>query len=107
MADKQISMHDLYTVFKGLGPNELILDVRTEEEFANAHVPGSRNIPYDSIEPFADELKKYSRIYVHCQAGRRALIAVNALAGHGLTNLICVTNSGMGDWLAAGFPVEN
>jgi hydroxyacylglutathione hydrolase len=84
----------------------LILDVRSADEYKAGHVPGSRNIPHDKIDSFADELRKFKRIFVHCQAGGRAGRASEVLAKLGLTNIICVSGSGMGDWIASGFPVE-
>ena len=102
----QITMRDLKDRLESLGRDELILDVRSPEEFQAGHVPGSRNIPHDQVANFADRLRSYRRIYVHCQAGGRAGRAADILAKLGLNNIVCVSGSGMGDWMAAGFPVE-
>lgn len=103
---QEIRMPELDGIRKNLKNNELILDVRTPEEFKSGHVPGSRNIPFDEVEKHAADLKKYARIYIHCQAGVRALKATDALTRMGLANLVCVTGSGMGDWIQAGLPIE-
>lgn len=102
----QIMMLDLKNRLGRLEPGELILDVRSPDEFRGGHVPGSKNIPHEQVGAHAEELRKYKRIYVHCQAGGRAGKASDALAKLGLTNLVCVSSSGMGDWIAAGLPVE-
>ncbi len=106
MDNTAVSMEDLYKKMKHLGPNDLILDVRSKDEFRSGHIPGSRNIPHDQVRAHFEELKKYQRIFVHCQAGKRASIATADLHQLGLTNLICISNSGMGDWINAGYPIE-
>lgn len=99
-------MFELKSRFSQLSKNDLVLDVREPDEFAEGHVPGARNIPLADVAHYAKELSKFDRIYVHCQAGRRSQMASQALAQAGLTNLICVSGGGMGDWIDAGFPTE-
>jgi rhodanese-related sulfurtransferase len=106
MAVSQITMRDLHSKLGNLSSGEIILDVRSSDEFRAGHVPGSMNIPHDQVASHAERLKSYSKIYVHCQAGGRAGKAVEALSRLGLNNLICVSGSGMGDWISAGYPVE-
>lgn len=101
-----ISMDDLFHKVSDLSPNEIIVDVREPEEFRTGHVPGSRNIPLGTVTEHANELKKYERVFVHCQRGRRSVTASDALMAAGLTNIVCVAGTGMADWIAAGYPVE-
>ena len=105
MANKNISMKDLHSKLDKLGPNDLILDVRGTDEYSSGHIQGSRNIPHDQVGSFSEELKKYKKIYLHCQAGGRAGRATQALEKLGLTNIACISDSGMADWIAAGYPV--
>jgi rhodanese-related sulfurtransferase len=105
MTTGNLSMKDLHSKLSQLSPEDLILDVRTAEEYAAAHIKGSRNISHDQVANFVDELKKYKTLYIHCQAGGRAGKAAQTLTKLGLTNIACISNSGMGDWIAAGFPV--
>jgi rhodanese-related sulfurtransferase len=42
-------------------------------------------------------------VYVHCRSGGRAGFAVKALQQAGLTNLVCIGNTGMLHWVAAGY----
>lgn len=107
MPKESISMLDLHGRFQKLGKNELILDVREPDEFAESHVPRSRNIPHEEVQNHASELKRYDQIYVYCRAGRRAQAAVTALEAQGLRNLVCVSTGGMPDWEAAGFEVQS
>ncbi|MEN9722098.1 MAG: hypothetical protein RJB38_84 [Pseudomonadota bacterium] len=103
---RKIGMLDLKGVIGKLGANEVILDVRGADEFREGHLPGARNIPHDHVIHHLDELRQLKAIYIHCHAGRRAGMAAEALEKAGLTNLVCVLGGGMGDWIAAGFPVE-
>ncbi|MFZ9595136.1 MAG: rhodanese-like domain-containing protein [Bdellovibrionia bacterium] len=106
MSIETLSMHDLHEKLSQLSADELILDVRRPDEFQTAHIRGARNIPHEQVAQFASDLKKYKKIYIHCQAGRRAQVATQTLSQLGLTNLACIGNSGMGDWIAAGYPTE-
>lgn len=66
-----------------------LLDVRTPVEFANGHIPGAVNIEVDALRDRLSEinLPKDAPVYVHCQVGLRAYIAIKILAGNGFTNL--------------------
>jgi sulfur dioxygenase len=105
MANTNISMKDLHSKLNSLGSNDLIVDVRSAEEYGSGHIQGSRNIPHDQVSNYAEDLKKYKTIYIHCQAGGRASRATQTLEKLGLTNIVCISNSGMGDWIKSGFPV--
>ncbi|MCB0393446.1 MAG: rhodanese-like domain-containing protein [Bdellovibrionales bacterium] len=102
----KISMADLYKLKDRLGKNEVVLDVRTPEEYRDGHVPGSINIPHEEVTQHLGELKLYSKVYIHCKMGGRAQKASDALAQAGLTNLVCVAGSGMAAWIEAGYPVQ-
>ena len=74
-----ISIDDLYENINGLGTDEIVLDVRTAEEFAEGHIKGARNIPHDKVSSIADELKPLRTVYVHCKMGGRAQKASECL----------------------------
>ena len=102
-----MKMDQLYQrVKQGLNKNELVLDVRDADEYAEGHVQGSRNIPHDVVAEHAGELKGYEKIYVHCGGGGRAGRAVEALEKAGLGNLVHIAESGMRSWVQAGWPTE-
>ena len=76
----------------GQTQNAILVDVRTTEEYAAGHLPGSVNIPVDRIgeawNRFAD---KDVPLFVYCRSGRRSRKAVNTLELLGFT---CVKNIG-------------
>jgi rhodanese-related sulfurtransferase len=67
----------------------VILDVRTEEEFAQGHIKGAILIPDYEIGARAErELKdKDQLILVYCRSGRRSKNAAGELAALGYTNV--------------------
>src|SRR5690606_16687451 len=102
----QISMNELRDLLPRIGKDELILDVRSSEEFSAGHIPGARNIPHTEVARHLQELKGFKKVYIHCRSGGRATQAFQMLSQLGLNNLVCIGGSGMKDWLEAGYPVE-
>lgn len=91
----------------GLESDELILDVREPEEFSSGHIPGARNFPLSQLEQNWRELGRYRRIYVHCQAGKRAQMASQFLIQQGIQTLVCISDGGFANWKSAGYPTQN
>ena len=58
--------------------NYIIVDVRTSEEYYQARLKDSINIPYDQINDKID-LDKDKTILVYCQSGNRSKIAYEKL----------------------------
>ena len=67
----------------------IILDVRTEEEFAEGHIPGAVLIPdYEISDRAEKELPdKDQLILVYCRSGRRSKLAAERLAQLGYTDI--------------------
>lgn len=67
----------------------LILDVRTEEEYASGHIPDAVLIPHDEIADRAEEelTDKDQLILVYCRSGNRSKAASESLAELGYTNI--------------------
>lgn len=67
----------------------IIIDARTEEEFAEGHIEGAIIIPeYEVAERAEKELPdKEQLILVYCRSGRRSKIASEALVNLGYTNV--------------------
>jgi glyoxylase-like metal-dependent hydrolase (beta-lactamase superfamily II) len=103
---RDFDMNDLHRVWQDLPPDTLIMDNRTPEEYAQGHVPGSRNIPMGTENALVDELRKYDQIYLYCRSGRRAQTSTTNLNFQGLDRITCISHSGMPDWEKAGYPVE-
>jgi len=67
----------------------VILDVRTQEEFDQGHIPGAIQISHEEIAEKAEEVltDKDQMILVYCRSGRRSKIAAEALVELGYTNI--------------------
>ena len=67
----------------------VILDVRTQEEYEEKHIPGAILIPDYEIAEKAEEIltDKDQLILVYCRSGRRSKLAAEALVELGYTNI--------------------
>lgn len=76
----------------------IILDVRTQEEFAAGHIPNAICIPNETIgtDDIPELPDKEQLILVYCRSGRRSKEASQKLADLGYTNI--VEFGGIIDW---------
>ena len=67
----------------------IILDVRTQEEYDQGHIPGAILIPDTEIKAKAEKVlaDKDQLILVYCRSGRRSKLAAEALVELGYTNI--------------------
>ena len=67
----------------------VILDVRTQEEYDQGHIPGAILIPDTEIKAKAENVlaDKTQLILVYCRSGRRSKLASEALVELGYTNI--------------------
>ena len=67
----------------------IILDVRTQEEYDQGHIPGAIVISHEEITEKAEDVltDKDQLILVYCRSGRRSKIAAEALVELGYTNI--------------------
>ena len=77
----------LYTQLKDMNENQVILDVRTEEELEDGTIEGAINIPVDDLRERLDELDKTKEYIVSCAVGVRAHTACRILIQNGFKNV--------------------
>ena len=67
----------------------VILDVRTQEEYEEAHIAGAVLIPHDQIADQAPSLlpDKEQTLLVYCRSGNRSKTAAQALADLGYSDV--------------------
>ena len=68
----------------------IILDVRTQAEYDEAHIPGAICIPNETIgtEEISQLPDKAQLILVYCRSGNRSKQAAQKLAEQGYTNIV-------------------
>ncbi|QKW35573.1 rhodanese-like domain-containing protein [Actinomadura sp. NAK00032] len=83
-----------------------LLDVRTPAEFAAAHIPGSYNVPLDTLREHSAELSGATEeVVLICRTGGRAAQAERALAEAGMP-AVHILDGGIVAWEAAGAPLN-
>jgi len=70
-------------------PGFILVDVRTEQEYQEAHIEGAILIPSGDIETLAESMlpDKDATILIYCRSGGRSAGAAATLAGMGYTNI--------------------
>jgi phage shock protein E len=106
MSDNHMSLVDFFDLHQKLAANSLILDVRRPDEFSEGHIEGAMNIPLDELTARYLELKSFAHIYIHCKRGGRAKTAFDILKQLGMTNIVCIHDAGMDQWIQNGYPVK-
>ncbi len=65
----------------------VIIDVRTNKEYGQGHIPGAVHVPLADVGTKVKKLKKDKEIVVYCQSGSRSIWAIKRLIGMGYTHL--------------------
>ena len=71
--------------------SEVVIDVRTPDEFDVGHVQGSQNIEWENIHQIEETIKKDEKIFLYCRSGNRSGKATKILLDLGYRD---VTNLG-------------
>lgn len=88
------------------GGSPLVLDVRTEREYAAGHVPGALHIPHTELAAHLSDLAaaKHEEVVVYCEQGPRAHMAESILQDAGFTRVRDLEGH-MANWRSSGYPV--
>ncbi len=83
-----------------------IVDVSTEQEFANGHLRDAKNIPMKDLASRMGELDKFKGkpLIVVCQTGARSGMAAAKLAASGFEDAVSL-DGGIAAWTTAGLPI--
>lgn len=95
------------TELEAMHPRPVLLDVRTEKEFAVSHLPSAIRAKEDSI----NQLKQMgigsdAPIVVYCSVGYRSSVLAQQLQAAGFRNVRNLKGS-IFAWAHAGLPLEN
>jgi rhodanese-related sulfurtransferase len=82
MGIKQLTPKDLDRM-KGM----MLLDVRSDKEYVQGHIPGAVHVPLADIGDKVKKLKKDKDLVVYCRSGNQSIWAIKRLMGMGYKNL--------------------
>lgn len=89
------------------GTAPVVVDVRSESEYRESHVPGAVHIPFLDVDERSSELDvgPGETVVVYCAHGPRAAWARRSFASAGIGNVVYLEGH-MSGWLDRGLPVE-
>ena len=68
--------------------NAVLLDVRTPQEYGEGHIPGSKNVPMQTLDKVRLVVEnKDAELFVYCYSGARSKQATVVLGQMGYTNV--------------------
>jgi rhodanese-related sulfurtransferase len=84
----------------------LLIDVRSDAEYQREHAVGSQSLPLNRVT--ANAVRRLQRtdtemVYVLCERGYRARLAIERLAAEGFDDAVLV-EGGTDAWIEAGLP---
>ena len=90
------------------GEKFVLVDVRTEDEYNAAHLPGAIHINRGLVEWVVPKKIQDTdaKIYVYCRTGARSAFVTQRLIEMGYTNVTNIYDAFKG-WVVAGYPVYN
>ena len=68
--------------------DDLLLDVRSPEEYANGNINNAINIPIDELRDRLGEIPKEKKIFIYCEAGLRGYLAQRILKQNGYESVL-------------------
>ena len=87
------------------GSKKVMLDVRTDVEFAEKHLSNSKHIPLDRLKDSLSQLDPTKHHYLLCLSGKRASKAADLLVQSGFEHL-SIIDGGIDAWERSGLPIE-
>ena len=85
----------------------ILLDVRTQKEYAEGHLAGSQQLDYLNPEAFnagINKLDKSRTYYIYCRSGKRSHGACQKMKKQGFK--VYDMEGGILNWTKLGMPVE-
>lgn len=82
-----------------------LIDIRTREEYNNAHILDAKNIVFDEkFRKKLDTLDKFRPVLLYCTDGSKSKKAIKILKRRGFQN-VQELDHGFTDWKAKGEPI--
>ena len=85
----------------------VIVDVREEDEWQEAHIPGAISMPLSTFDPRRLPDAQGRHLVFHCRSGQRCGMAARRALAAGFKGTIERMAGGFLAWSAAGYPSES
>ena len=82
----------------------VLLDVRTPEEYRQAHLRGALLIPLGELQKRVQEIPRDRPLLVYCAVGARSVSAADFLAARGYREIFQMSD-GLVGWYKNGYPI--
>lgn len=99
---KEIGTSQAYEKYK---QGAFFIDVRTQQEWNDFHIPNTSFVPLDQLPARVNELPRDRDIVIVGSSGSRSQEGRDVLLNAGFTRVTSMTGS-LSDWRAGGYPVE-
>lgn len=73
----------VFMLFSNLIISEVLIDVRTSDEFKLSHIENAINIQWEDILIISNDVSKDTKIYLYCRSGNRSQKATDILLNAG------------------------
>ena len=84
----------------------VIVDVREQNEWDEAHIPGAILMPLSTFDPAQIPDPQGKHLVFHCRSGRRCGLATEKAVASGYTGVIKRMEGGFLAWNASGYESE-
>lgn len=84
----------------------VIVDVREQNEWDEAHIPGAILMPLSTFDPAQIPDPQGKHLVFHCRSGRRCGLAAEKAVASGYAGVIKRMEGGFLAWAASGYEAE-
>ncbi len=110
MSYEDLSLDDYKTQYYDTDADHVLIDVRTDEEYKEFHLPNAVHIPLDTIAASLQQVRDLAGekpVVLVCRSGGRSAMAAEALLGAGLNDVrLYNLDGGSLGWKNRGWEVE-
>ena len=101
-----VSSREFNNLISSKSPSDIVLDVRTIEEFSEGHIQGAKLMDFykENYENDLALLDKNVTYYIYCRSGNRSGETLELMKKLGFKNVYNL-NRGINDWNSKGYKI--
>jgi rhodanese-related sulfurtransferase len=97
----EINVEEAYKLYN---EGTFLLDVRSQEEWNEYHIPDTTLIPLDQLPSRLDEVPINQTVVIICRSGNRSQLGRDILNQAGYEQVVCMAG-GLNAWRAQDYPI--